>query len=101
VPYNEFGGSYNEVAMSKMSWVMKVSSNGQVSIPAEVRSRWNAEAVQVVDMGDYLVIGPHRDRAQVLRELQGKYAGRGPSTDEMRREEREAEEERERRKYGG
>jgi bifunctional DNA-binding transcriptional regulator/antitoxin component of YhaV-PrlF toxin-antitoxin module len=34
------------------NYVMKVSSNGQVSIPAEARARWNADRVVVVDLGD-------------------------------------------------
>lgn len=70
-----------------LGYVMKVSANGQVSIPAEVRARWNAERVAIADMGDYIVIGPMSE--DPLNELVGKYPGRGPSTDEMRRMDRE------------
>ena len=84
--------------MSKMSWVMKVSSNGQVSIPAEVRARWKAAEVRVVDMGDYLVVGPHRDRMQAISEMQAKFAGRIPPSEELRRMAREEEAEIEERK---
>jgi bifunctional DNA-binding transcriptional regulator/antitoxin component of YhaV-PrlF toxin-antitoxin module len=35
--------------------VMKVSSNGQVSIPAEARARWKVDRVLVVDLGDRVV----------------------------------------------
>lgn len=65
------------------NYVMKVSSNGQVSIPAETRSRWHAERVIVVDLGDRIVMRPLAD--DPVRSLRGKYAGRGPSTDDARR----------------
>lgn len=38
--------------------------NGQVSIPAEARARWNARKVVVVDMGDRIVM---RDLLGVCR----------------------------------
>jgi len=71
------------------SYVMKVSRNGQVSIPAETRARWSTERVVVVDLGDRIVIGPLSD--DPLSDLRGKYAGRGPHTDTMRQMEREAD----------
>jgi AbrB family looped-hinge helix DNA binding protein len=77
---------------------MKVSSNGQISIPAEIRARWKADRVVVVDMGDYIMVSPISDTT--LDELVGKYAGRGPNTDELRREDREEEAEEEERKLG-
>ena len=40
------------------TYVMKVSSNGQVSIPAETRARWLADQVVVVDLGDRVVLRP-------------------------------------------
>ena len=76
-----------EVETMPLGYVMKVSANGQVSIPAEVRARWNTERVAIADMGDYIVIGPMSENP--LDELVGKYPGRGPSTDEMRRMDRE------------
>lgn len=72
---------------------MTVSRNGQVSIPAAVRARWRADdgvladKVVVVDMGDYVVIGPALK--DPVRQLRGVLAGRGPSSDEMRRQARE------------
>lgn len=69
-----------------ISYVMKVSSNGQVSIPAEARARWAADKVVVVDLGDRVVLRPLP--AEPVRELRGRYAGRGPSTDRARREAR-------------
>ena len=69
------------------SHVMKVSRNGQVSIPAAARARWKTQRVLVVDLGDHIVLRPISD--DPVGDLVGKYAGRGPTTDEMRRMERE------------
>lgn len=71
------------------NYVMKVSSNGQVSIPAAARERWGAERVLVVDLGDRVVLRPLP--AAPVEELRGKYAGRGPSTDRARRQARAEE----------
>lgn len=79
--------------MGAISHVMKVSRNGQVSIPAETRARWKTQRVLVVDMGDHVLLRPLPD--DPIGALRGKYAGRGPSTDEARREERRAEARRE------
>ncbi len=65
------------------SYVMKVSRNGQVSIPADTRSRWRSDRVVVVDLGDRIVVRPLPD--DVVGALRGKYKGQGPDTDEMRR----------------
>ncbi|MXW23762.1 MAG: AbrB/MazE/SpoVT family DNA-binding domain-containing protein [Chloroflexi bacterium] len=76
------------------SYVMKVSSNGRVSVPAQVRARWKADRVLVVDLGDRLVMRPlPPDPVDALR---GKYAGRGPSSEELRREARAEDTDRER-----
>ena len=64
------------------SYVMKVSRNGQVSIPADARARWNADRVVVVDLGDRIVMRPLSEDA--AGDLIGKYR-RGPSTDDARR----------------
>lgn len=74
-----------EVGVSN-SYVMKVSSNGQVSIPAEARSRWMAERVVVVDLGDRVVMRPMPEDA--VGALVGKYRGRGPSAMAARAAER-------------
>ena len=36
----------------------KITSGGQISVPAEVRRRWNTSRVQLEDLGDRLVIHP-------------------------------------------
>jgi AbrB family looped-hinge helix DNA binding protein len=64
------------------NYVMKVSSNGQVSIPAEARTRWNVDQVVVVDLGDRVVLRPMP--AEPVSELRGKYRRRGPSSDRIR-----------------
>jgi bifunctional DNA-binding transcriptional regulator/antitoxin component of YhaV-PrlF toxin-antitoxin module len=76
---------YNS-GMGAPSYVMTVSQNGQVSIPADTRSRWKARRVVVVDLGDRVVMRPLPDDA--VEGLEGKYRGRGPTTDESRRQAR-------------
>jgi bifunctional DNA-binding transcriptional regulator/antitoxin component of YhaV-PrlF toxin-antitoxin module len=66
------------------TYVMKVSSNGQVSIPAETRARWLADQVVVVDLGDRVVLRPLPD--DPVASLRGKYQGRGPRTTAARAE---------------
>lgn len=65
---------------------MTVSRNGQVSIPAETRARWNARQVVVVDLGDRVVMRPKFE--DPVAALKGKYADRGPSADAARTQER-------------
>ncbi len=65
------------------AYVMTVSRNGQVSIPAGARARWNARRVVVVDLGDRVVMRPVGD--QPVDDLRGKYRGRGPRTDRARK----------------
>jgi AbrB family looped-hinge helix DNA binding protein len=36
----------------------KITSSGQVSIPARVRRRWGTSRVQVEDHGDHVVVRP-------------------------------------------
>lgn len=78
------------------SHVMKVSRNGQVSIPADARARWQTERVVIVDLGDRLVIRPLPDGP--VKALIGKYANRGPSVSRARTMSRADDANRERRK---
>ena len=82
--------------MSIPSHVMTVSRNGQVSIPAETRARWNTRRVVVVDLGDRIVMRPLGD--DPIGELRGKYAQRGPSTDDLRRHARNEDQQAEHRR---
>ena len=75
---------------------MKVTRAGQISLPAEIRHRWKVQRVLVVDHGDRVELRPLPD--DLVESLRGKYAGRGPSTEEMRAEARREEAEIERRR---
>jgi bifunctional DNA-binding transcriptional regulator/antitoxin component of YhaV-PrlF toxin-antitoxin module len=96
--YNEYKQSYNVRGAPRVptSYVMKVSSNGQVSIPAEARARWQTDQVLVVDLGDHVALRPLP--ADPVGALRGKYRGRGPSVDRARRQARSGEAAREARK---
>ncbi len=76
------------------TYVMKVSSNGQVSIPAETRARWLADQVVVVDLGDRVVLRPLPH--DPVASLRGKYRGRGLRPAAARTEARADDERRER-----
>ena len=67
----------------------KVTRGGQFSLPAELRHRWKASAVLVVDRGEYAIVRPIPD--DPVTALLGAHAGPGPTTDEVRTEERAAE----------
>lgn len=81
------------------STVMKVTKNGQISIPAEVRKRWNTDRVVVFDTPDGLVVRPFDPDA--IRRLAGKYKPPPgtPTIDEQRRLDREKDGEREEARY--
>jgi AbrB family looped-hinge helix DNA binding protein len=72
----------------------KVSRNGQISVPAPVRRRWQVSEVVILDKGDRLIVRP----VLPLNDLVGRYADRdAPTTDEMRAEDRAEDARRERR----
>lgn len=74
--------------------LMKVTQGGQISIPADVRRRWQTDRVVVIDTPDGLLVRPFDPNA--ADRLMGKYALAGAmSTDEMRRITREEDAERE------
>jgi len=73
----------------------KVTRNGQVSLPAELRHRWGAAAVLVIDRGDYAILRPIP--ADPLARLRGAHAGPEPNLEQARAAERTAEHEREQR----
>ncbi len=87
--YNSLAQSYND-RVAATNHVMKLSRNGQVSIPAAVRARWGTRTVIVVDLGDRVVMRPGVDSDGATAQLQGKYAGRGPDTSAARRTARRA-----------
>lgn len=76
---------------------MKVSVNGQVSVPAAMRHRWGTSTMLVIDRGDYAIIRPVPE--DPVRSLQGAYAGPGPDSGSVRAAEREAEQAADDRRY--
>ncbi|MDZ7578912.1 MAG: AbrB/MazE/SpoVT family DNA-binding domain-containing protein [Candidatus Nanopelagicales bacterium] len=67
----------------------KITSSGQVSLPAALRKRWHADSVLVIDRGDYAIVRPIP--ADIPSAVKGSMAGPGPSGDEVRATERAAE----------
>ena len=76
----------------------KVTGNGQVSLPAELRRRWDADTVLVIDRGDYAIVRPIPD--DPLASLRGARAGVGPAGEHARAAERASEAEREHERAG-
>lgn len=77
----------------------KLTSGGQVTIPATVRHRWRTRNVQVEDHGDHVVVRPALD--DPIAALRGAFAHLpGPTSDELRALAREEEQEAEDRKFG-
>lgn len=68
--------------LTMQSYSLKISSNGQVSIPAAVRRRWGAARVLVIDKGDRVIVRPlPEDR---LGAVIGKYARTTPPSEVLR-----------------
>lgn len=63
--------------MPRKMWRHKITSAGQVSIPAEVRERWAASNVLIVDEGDRIVMQPLPDNP--LQAIRGILKGKGRS----------------------
>jgi bifunctional DNA-binding transcriptional regulator/antitoxin component of YhaV-PrlF toxin-antitoxin module len=67
----------------------KVTRNGQMSLPAELRHRWGAGSVLVIDRGDYAIVRPIPE--DTIAALKGSHAGPGPTSEQARHAERQAE----------
>jgi AbrB family looped-hinge helix DNA binding protein len=78
---------------------VKVSRNGQVSVPAAVRHRWGTRTVLVIDRGDYAIIRPVPD--DPIEDLRGAYDEPGPTADDARAADRSAEAGSEERRQAG
>jgi AbrB family looped-hinge helix DNA binding protein len=59
-----------------------ISRGGQISIPAEVRRRWQTSRLALEDRGDEIVLRPIPP--DPIAAAMGSLAGAGPSTDEAR-----------------
>ncbi len=78
---------------------LMISKGGQISVPAEIRKRWQTRRLQVEDRGDELVIRPAPD--DPIAAARGIFKGRSRYTsEELRRMAREEEAEIEERKWG-
>lgn len=53
---------------------VRISSGGQISVPAEVRRRWNTSRVTLEDRGDSLIVAPAPD--DPISALRGSLKGR-------------------------
>lgn len=84
-----------------MSYLMKVTGGGQISVPARVRKRWRTDRVLIDDEGDRLTIRPApNDPIAAVRGIFKEEFKDGPSVDELKRMSQEEEAEIERRKFG-
>jgi AbrB family looped-hinge helix DNA binding protein len=76
-----------------------ISKGGQISVPAEVRKRWQTRRLQVEDRGDELVIRPAPD--DPIAAARGALKHRlGHTSEELRQIVREEERRAEERKWG-
>ncbi len=64
----------------------KVTHNGQISLPAELRRRWQTSAVLVIDRGSYAIVRPVPE--DVPTALRGVHAGDGQTSEQARAAER-------------
>ena len=69
--------------------MINITERGQISIPADIRHKWNVRRVLLVDEGDRLVLRPVPD--DPIAAVLGKYAGIEVTSDEMRDEDRAVE----------
>ena len=75
--------------------IVKITSGGQLSLPASIRRRWNARTVVVEDHDDHVIVRPApADPVAATAGVFAEHARRsGVSTDEARRRFREEEDE--------
>lgn len=71
------------------SVLINITERGQISIPADIRHKWNVRRVLLVDEGDRLVLRPVPD--DPIAAVLGKYAWIEATSDEMRDEDRAVE----------
>jgi len=69
--------------------ILRVTSNGSISLPALIRRRWGVDRVAIIDRGDFAIVRPVP--ADPVTYFYGRFAGRGPTTEEMRAMETAAE----------
>jgi AbrB family looped-hinge helix DNA binding protein len=67
----------HNVTMSRKVWRHRITSAGQISIPAEVRARWGASNVVILDEGDQIVLRPVPESP--IEAIRGVLRGKGRS----------------------
>ena len=77
---------------------MRITSAGQLSLPAEIRRRWNVNRVRLVDHGDHVTLEPIPD--DVIAATFGRFASIGSGTADARDAARAHDVERENRRVG-
>lgn len=70
--------------------VVRISKGGQISVPADVRRRWQASEVAVEDLGDHLVLRPVPDDP-IAAALGSMKSPDGLTGDELARRQRDEE----------
>ena len=76
--------------------IVRVTSNGSISLPAAIRRRWGVGRVAVIDRGDLAVVRAVPD--DPIAYFRGRFAGPGPNSDQLRAADRAAEQAEERAK---
>lgn len=71
----------------------KVTSSGQISLPASLRRRWHVDRVLVIDRGDYALVRPMPD--DIVGFLRGSVPSTGQDLEDVRDTERAADARRE------
>ena len=69
--------------------VLRVTSAGQLSLPARIRRRWGTRRVAIEDHGDSVVLRPIPDDA--IAAAAGALRGRLPASEKLRARAREGE----------
>ena len=67
----------------------KITTGGQVSLPATVRHRWGAKSVSFEDLGDHLTVRPFPD--DPIAAARGALGKRSLTTEELRAKARQDE----------
>ncbi len=69
--------------------IVRVTSNGSISLPAAIRKRWGVGRVAVIDRGDLAVVRAVPD--DPINYYRGRFKSPGPSTGELRELDRAAD----------
>lgn len=74
-----------------MSFRVKITGAGQISVPAQVRKRWGSSYLTAEDRGDHLILRPAPDDPiDAVYGIFGPEARDGTASAEIRAQEREA-----------